>query len=57
MKRLLCWLGDNREVIQAFIWVMFGVAFMIFEAWLWFEAPCSEIKRFWLIATVPGRCL
>lgn len=57
MKRLLCWLWDNREVIQLIMWVFIAIYLVVLEAWLWFDAPCQVIKDWWVIAKVPGRCL
>lgn len=47
MKKLLLFIAEMTLII--------GI--MIFETWMWWSAPCSFIKKYWYVASVPGRCL
>ncbi len=30
---------------------------LAFQMWLFYFAPCSTVKDFWVLTHVPGRCL
>ena len=34
-----------------------AVAITVFQGYLFFFAPCAQVKEFWTIVKVPGRCI
>jgi len=49
-----------KETITIIFYILLFIGIVVllgFEIYLFYEAPCEEVKQWWLITRTPARCI